>query len=156
MFEKLGQFATMMRNLPKLKEEIEHLSTAKRREVAERELRPAFRDVADHATRVVERTQSFRDLLESILTVNTALVGQRQNDEITRLTEASFDQNEQVKRISAWAAILFAPTLIGTVYGMNFTVMPELGWRFGYPFALALMAAVSVGLFAVFERRNWI
>ena len=73
-----------------------------------------------------------------------------------RLTEASFAQNEEVKRISAWAAILFAPTLIGTVYGMNFRSMPELDWAFGYPFALTLMGLVSATLFLIFRRRGWI
>ena len=72
------------------------------------------------------------------------------------MTEASLAQNEEVKKISAWAAILFAPTLIGTVYGMNFDVMPELHWSFGYPFALVLMVGVSVTLYAVFKRRGWI
>ena len=52
------------------------------------------------------------------------------------LTEASYAQNEEVKRISAWAAILFAPTLVGTIYGMNFDIMPELHWALGYPFAM--------------------
>jgi magnesium transporter len=60
-----------------------------------------------------------------------------------------------VKRISAWAAIIFAPTLIGTIYGMNFD-MPELQWAFGYPFALALMAVVSIGLWLIFRRRGWL
>jgi magnesium transporter len=72
-----------------------------------------------------------------MLTVNATQVVQRQNEEITRLTEATYQQSEQVKRISAWAAILFAPTLVGTVYGMNFTHMPELNWVFGYPLAVA-------------------
>ncbi len=76
--------------------------------------------------------------------------------EMKALTEASYQQNEEVKRISAWAAILFAPTLVGTVYGMNFKNMPELDWRFGYPFAVGLMLAVSLVLFAVFKRRGWI
>jgi magnesium transporter len=58
--------------------------------------------------------------------------------------------------VSAWAAILFAPTLIGTVYGMNFAHIPELGWVFGYPFALALMAVVSLTLYAIFKRRGWL
>ncbi len=58
--------------------------------------------------------------------------------------------------ISAWAAILFAPTLVGTIYGMNFDVMPELKWRLGYPFALALMAVVCGGLYLVFKRRGWL
>jgi magnesium transporter len=62
----------------------------------------------------------------------------------------------EVKKISAWAAVLFAPTLVGTIYGMNFDHMPELHRLYGYPFAVALMAAVCVGLFRLFKRRNWI
>ena len=61
-----------------------------------------------------------------------------------------------MKRISAWAAILFAPTLIGTNYGMNFEHMPELDWRLGYPFAIALMISVSAALYVIFNRRGWI
>ncbi len=61
-----------------------------------------------------------------------------------------------MKKISAWAAILFAPTLIGTIYGMSFERMPELGWLLGYPFALALMALTSVSLYLVFKRRGWL
>ncbi len=72
------------------------------------------------------------------------------------MTEASHEQNEQVKRISAWAAILFAPTLVGTNYGMNFEHMPELDWKLGYPFALVLMVAFSVSLYFIFKRRRWI
>jgi magnesium transporter len=72
------------------------------------------------------------------------------------LTLASLTQNEEVKKISAWAAILFAPTLIGTIYGMNFTHMPELNWFFGYPFALALMALISLMLYLVFKRHGWL
>jgi Mg2+ and Co2+ transporter CorA len=87
-------------------------------------------------TRVLERTEGFRQLLGNILTVNAALVAQRQNDKLTRLSEAGYDQNEQVKRISSWAAILFAPTVITSIYGMNFTHIPELEWQLGYPFAI--------------------
>jgi magnesium transporter len=72
------------------------------------------------------------------------------------LTVTSVAQNEEVKRISAWAAILFAPTLVGTVYGMNFHTVPELRWTFGYPLALALMVATSVTLYLVFKRRDWL
>ena len=72
------------------------------------------------------------------------------------MTEASHEQNEQVKRISAWAAILFAPTLVGTIYGMNFDHMPELDWKLGYPFALVLMVMFSVSLYFIFKRRRWI
>ena len=80
----------------------------------------------------------------------------RQNDEMRRLTESSIAQSEQVKRISSWAAILFAPTLIGTIYGMNFRTMPELDWIFGYPMALGLMAGMGLILYATFKRNNWI
>ncbi|MGH3490836.1 MAG: magnesium and cobalt transport protein CorA [Actinopolymorphaceae bacterium] len=120
------------------------------------ELRRLLRDVRDHAVRVAERVDAFRHLLESMLTVNSALVAQRQNEEMKRLTEASFEQNEQVKRISGWAAIIFAPTLVGTVYGMNFDSMPELDWVYGYPFALGLMFVVGLILYVVFKVRGWL
>ncbi|PZA20586.1 magnesium and cobalt transport protein CorA, partial [Modestobacter versicolor] len=120
------------------------------------ELRSYLRDVADHVTQVVERVEGFRLQLRDILTVNATLVAQRQNEEIRELTETSLAQGEEVKKISAWAAILFAPTLVGTVYGMNFTHMPELDWRLGYPMAVVLMGLVSVVLYVVFKRRDWI
>ena len=68
----------------------------------------------------------------------------------------SNQQNDQVKKISAWAAILFAPSMVGTIYGMNFDHMPELHWQHGYPFALGLMGAVSLALYLLFKRRHWI
>lgn len=113
------------------------------------ELRSYLRDVTDHATIVAERVDSFRQMLQDILTVNATLVTQAQNEEMKA-------QNEEVKKISAWAAILFAPTLIGTIYGMNFRRMPELRWYYGYPFALALMAAVCATLYLAFKRRGWL
>ena len=103
------------------------------------ELQDHFRDVLDHVLRLSERIAAFRALLQNALAVNAALVAQRQNDEMRLLTESSIAQNEQIKRISSWAAILFAPTLIASIYGMNFRLMPELDWIFGYPMALGLM-----------------
>lgn len=120
------------------------------------ELRRSLRDVQDHSIRIVERADSFRALLQNALTVQATLVGQQQNDEMRSLTETSLAQNEEVKKISAWAAILFAPTLVGTVYGMNFDRMPELHWPLGYPLALALMVVTSVTLYLVFKRRSWL
>jgi magnesium transporter len=120
------------------------------------DLRQYLRDVQDHAIQVQEQVTGFRELLQNILSVNLALVGLQQNDEVKALSEAAIAQNDEVKKISAWAAILFAPTLIGTVYGMNFDHMPELHWRVGYPFALLLMLAVSVVLYIVFRRRGWL
>ena len=106
------------------------------------EVRRHLRDVRDHVLQVTERLAGFRELLQSILSVN--------------LTLASLAQNEQVKKISAWAAILFAPTLIGTIYGMNFDYMPELDWTLGYPFALVLMGFTSLMLYLIFKRRGWL
>ncbi|MET0480642.1 MAG: CorA family divalent cation transporter, partial [Mycetocola sp.] len=73
-----------------------------------------------------------------------------------RLSEASYAQSEQVKKISSWAAILFAPTLIGTIYGMNFRHMPELHWQFGYPFAVLLMVGMGAALYLVFKKNKWL
>ena len=120
------------------------------------ELQRSLRDVSDHALRVVERADAFRALLQNALTVHTTLVSQQQNDEMRSLTEASLAQNEEVKKISAWAAILFAPTLVGTIYGMNFEHMPELHWFYGYPAAVALMFVTSGTLYLIFKRRRWL
>ncbi|WP_030246286.1 magnesium and cobalt transport protein CorA [Streptomyces sp. NRRL S-350] len=120
------------------------------------ELQRYLRDVADHATYAAERVDGFRQMLQNILTVNATLVSQRQNEEMKQLAEAGHAQNNEIKKISSWAAILFAPTLIGTVYGMNFETMPELKWAFGYPFAIGLMALVCTGLYLVFKRRDWL
>ncbi|MGW5237636.1 magnesium/cobalt transporter CorA [Monashia sp. NPDC004114] len=120
------------------------------------ELRRYLRDVDDHLTQVIEQIDGFRQLLRDILTVNATLVAQKQNEEMKILSETSNAQNEEVKKISAWAAILFAPTLVGTVYGMNFDNMPELHWQYGYGLAILLMLGVSLVLYSVFKRRRWI
>ncbi len=120
------------------------------------ELQSSLRDVLDHALRIVERADVFRLLLQNALTVHSTLVTQQQNDEMRRLSEASLAQNEEVKRISAWAAILFAPTLIGTIYGMNFEYMPELEWRFGYPLVLLVILASCLLLYRAFKRNHWL
>ncbi len=120
------------------------------------ELRQYLRDVQDHAIEDQEQVSGFRELLQNILSVNQAVVSLQQNEEVKALTEASLSQNDEVKRISAWAAIFFAPTLIGTVYGMSFEHMPELRWRYGYPFSLLLMLLVSIIIYAAVRRRGWL
>jgi magnesium transporter len=120
------------------------------------ELQRGFRDVLDHAFKTVERADSFRALLENALTVQSTLVMQAQNEEMRTMTRASIEQGDQVKKISSWAAILFAPALVGTIYGMNFRFMPELEWQFGYPFALGLMLVSGSVLYVVFKRRGWL
>jgi magnesium transporter len=113
------------------------------------EERRYLRDVHDHALRLQEQADGFRQLLQNILNVNLTL-------ETKSLSEVSNRQNEEVKKISAWAAILFAPSVVGTIYGMNFDHMPELHWRLGYPNALGLMVLVAVALYVLFKRRRWI
>jgi magnesium transporter len=120
------------------------------------ELRRLLRDVADHVTQVNERVDSLRVLLRDILQVNSILVAQKQNEEMTALSRTSNAQNDEVKKISAWAAIGFAPTAIASVYGMNFVNMPELKWYLGYPFALGLMVLISIVLYVLFKRRGWL
>lgn len=105
------------------------------------QLKAYLGDVSDHLTRVETRVLELREALAQILSVNATLVAQR--------------QNEDMKKISGWAAILFAPTLIGAIYGMNFDLMPELHWRFGYPLAVGAMVAFAVTLFAIFKRKKW-
>lgn len=122
----------------------------------DQELGRRMRDVLDHVIRVAERVNTFRTLLQNALSVHSTLVAQVQNTEMQRLTQTSLAQNEEVKRISSWAAILFAPTLIASIYGMNFDIMPELHWAFGYPFALALMIALGAGLYWAFRRNHWL
>lgn len=119
-------------------------------------LQQYLRDVADHVVHVNERIEEFRVLLRDILTVNGTLVAERQNSEMQRVGEASNQQAIETRKISAWAAILFAPSLIGSVYGMNFDVMPELQWAFGYPFALGLMVGSSAVLYGVFRKLGWL
>jgi magnesium transporter len=101
-----------------------------------------LRDVQDRVLRVTERVEAIRELLTNILSVNLTLVGVNQND--------------QMKKVSAWAAIVVVPTLIAGIYGMNFDYMPELHWRYGYLFALSLMALIALGLYAMFRRRHWL
>ncbi|HEY8640497.1 MAG TPA: magnesium/cobalt transporter CorA [Solirubrobacterales bacterium] len=106
------------------------------------ELRRFFRDVADHARRIDDQVNSQRELLTSALEANLALVSVRQNDVI--------------KEISSWAAIITVPTFIASVYGMNFEHIPELKWRFGYPLALVTMAIAVFFLYRFFKRVGWL
>ncbi|WP_292832899.1 magnesium and cobalt transport protein CorA [Microbacterium sp.] len=116
----------------------------------------AFREVTDRARYVEGRVTGFRQTLDSALSIHATMVEQRRNEQMKAMTETSIQQNDQVKKISSWAAIGFAPTLIAGIYGMNFRVLPELDWAWGYPFALALMVAVSAGLYFVFKKNDWL
>jgi len=119
-------------------------------------LQQYLRDVADHVVQTKERIEEFRLLLRDILAVNTSLVAQRQSEEARNLSEAGNRQAIETRKISGWAAILFTPTLIAGIYGMNFKVMPELHWEYGYPFAIGLMIVSGIVLYIIFKRRGWL
>ncbi|MCL1871783.1 MAG: magnesium and cobalt transport protein CorA [Promicromonosporaceae bacterium] len=120
------------------------------------ELQRAFRDVLDHAIRYADRADEFRAILDNALSVHATLVAQEQNEEMRHMTEASLKQAEAAKKISSWAAIFFAPTLVAGIYGMNFHNMPELSWPWGYPFALGLMVVAGFVLYRVFKHVDWL
>ena len=101
-----------------------------------------FRDVHDHLLRMVAQLQGYRELLTSILEANLAQIGVR--------------QNEDMRKISAWVAIVAAPTLIAGIYGMNFEYMPELEWRYGYPMVIGVILLVCTVLYVLFRRSDWL
>ena len=106
------------------------------------DLGPYFRDVHDHLRRGVARIEIQRDLLSEVLAVN--------------LTRVSVQQNEDMRRISGWVAIVAVPTLLAGLWGMNFEHMPELRQPWGYPAALAVMALVAYALFRYLRKQRWI
>ena len=106
------------------------------------ELHEYFRDVHDHLQRVTGRVAGFRELLSSALQAN--------------LTQVSVQQNEDMRKISAWVAIAAVPTMIAGIYGMNFDHMPELHWRYGYFTVLLFIAAICFALYRRFKRVGWL
>jgi magnesium transporter len=105
-------------------------------------VRDYFRDVQDHLIRARDLLDGIRDLLASSLQANLAQVGIR--------------QNEDMRRISAWVAIIAVPTAIAGIYGMNFDHMPELRWEYGYPAALLAMLVICAALYRYFKRVGWL
>lgn len=108
----------------------------------EKRSQPFFRDVSDHLTRANEQVEGLDRLLSDVLAAHLAQTSVRQNDDM--------------RKISAWAAMAAVPTMVAGIYGMNFEHMPELGWTWGYPAVIALMAGAVVGLFRLFKRRGWL
>ena len=117
------------------------LTTQANRDVPE-EIGRYLRDVQDHLTRTVEQVSSYDDLLNSILQA--------------RLAQVTVEQNNDMRKIAAWAAIAAVWTAIAGIYGMNFDFMPETGWQYGYPVVLALMLVISLGLYRWFRRNGWL
>lgn len=113
------------------------------------DVRLRFRDVHDHALRASEAIEQFNALLTDVLQAELAQVSVRQN-------EVSARQNEDMRKISAWAAIGLVPTALAGIYGMNFDNMPELHWHYGYFMLLGTIVATCVGLYAMFRHNGWL
>jgi magnesium transporter len=104
--------------------------------------RPYFRDVYDHVIRLNEMVDIIRELLASALEANLSLI--------------SVAQNEVMKKLGSWVAIIAVPTMVAGIYGMNFDVMPELRSPLGYPLALAGMLVACCSLYFGFKRSGWL
>lgn len=118
--------------------------------------RPYFRDVFDHTVRINEMTDSLRELVTSALEAHLSLLSAEQIAAIHRQNETLQQQNEAMKKLAAWAAIIAIPTMIAGIYGMNFRFMPELEWRFGYPAIMAAMAGACGFLYYRFKHAGWL
>jgi magnesium transporter len=105
-------------------------------------LEPYYRDVYDHVLRATDFVDSLRDILTSVLEASLAVISNR--------------LNEVMKKLTSWAAIILVPTLIAGIYGMNFRHMPEIEWYYGYPFALGLMVLSGLVLYRAFKKRGWL
>ncbi|WP_369168148.1 magnesium/cobalt transporter CorA [Streptomyces sp. R28] len=103
---------------------------------------PFFRDVSDHLTRVNESVEGLDRLVSDVLSAHLAQMSVRQNDDM--------------RKISAWAAMAAIPTMIAGIYGMNFDHMPEIRWLWSYPVLIVAMAALEVLLYRLFKRRGWL
>jgi magnesium transporter len=106
------------------------------------DIREYFRDVGDHIVRVSEQVADFDSLLTSIVQAN--------------LAQVTTEQNEDMRKISAWVAIMAVPTAVAGIYGMNFDHMPELHWTYGYPLVLSLTAGACMALYRGFRRNGWL
>ncbi|KND38447.1 magnesium and cobalt transport protein CorA [Streptomyces acidiscabies] len=110
--------------------------------VVDPEIQAYFRDVSDHLQRVTEQIAAFDELLNSILQAH--------------LAQVTVAQNEDMRKITAWAAVIAVPTMVCGIYGMNFDHMPELRWKFGYPLVLGVIATACLALYRGFRRNGWL
>ncbi len=104
--------------------------------------RPYFQDVHDHVNRIADLIDNLQQLSHTALESNLALI--------------TVTQNDDTKRLAAWAAILAVPTMIAGLYGMNFKHMPETEWQFGYPLILFIMIGACTYLYRWFRRAGWL
>lgn len=101
-----------------------------------------FADVRDHLLKVMDEIEFMNDLIDAALHANAALI--------------QVNQNEDMRKISAWVGLGAVPTMVAGIYGMNFEHMPELGWKFGYPLVMVGLAVVCGLLFRTFRRNRWL
>ncbi|KUL68468.1 MULTISPECIES: magnesium and cobalt transport protein CorA [unclassified Streptomyces] len=141
IYQLKRELLELKRAVVPLSRPLEELATAPIRVVAP-EIQAYFRDVADHLLRVKEQLFAFDELLNSILQAH--------------LAQVTVAQNEDMRKITAWAAIIAVPTMVCGVYGMNFEHMPELRWTFGYPLVLAVISVACVVLHRGFRRNGWL
>jgi magnesium transporter len=118
--------------------ELMHIDT----ELVANDMTPYFRDIYDHVVRINDAVDAITEMLSAALEVHLALI--------------TVGQNEVVKRLASWAAILAVPTMIASFYGMNFDVMPELRWPYGYPMTLGVMTLLCVLLYRRLRRAGWL
>ncbi|MET8980131.1 magnesium and cobalt transport protein CorA [Streptomyces sp. NPDC004539] len=110
--------------------------------VVDPEIQAYFRDVSDHLLRATEQIAAFDELLNSILQAH--------------LAQVTVAQNEDMRKITAWAAVIAVPTMVCGIYGMNFDHMPELRWTYGYPLVLGVIATACLCLYRGFRRNGWL
>jgi magnesium transporter len=146
--DDIGRIYQLKRELLQLRRAVSPLEVPLQK-LAERQvdvvpapMRSYFRDVQDHAIRVRDQVAAQDELLTSILQASLAR---------TQMTD-----NEDMRKISAWAGIIAVPTAIAGIYGMNFEHMPELGWRYGYPLVLLVILGACLLLYRGFKRNGWL
>jgi magnesium transporter len=111
-------------------------------ELVHKDVRLYYRDIHDHVTRLIASVDEIREMLTAAMQVNLAFV--------------SIEQNESVRRLAGWGAILAIPTVVFSLFGMNFKNMPELGWSYGYPATLLATAVACVWLYFRLKKFGWL
>ncbi|MFH0520473.1 magnesium and cobalt transport protein CorA [Streptomyces sp. M41] len=141
IYQLKRELLELKRAVVPLSRPLEELATRPIR-VVEPEIQAYFRDVSDHLLRAKEQISAFDELLNSILQAH--------------LAQVTVAQNEDMRKITAWAAIVAVPTMVCGVYGMNFDYMPELRWAFGYPLVITVISMACVALYRGFRRNGWL
>lgn len=141
IYQLKRELLELKRAVVPLSRPLEELATRPIR-VVEPEIQAYFRDVSDHLLRAKEQIAAFDELLNSILQAH--------------LAQVTVAQNEDMRKITAWAAIIAIPTMVCGLYGMNFDYMPELRWTYGYPLVIGVISVACVTLYRGFRRSGWL